>query len=67
MRRSRRRPTRPIAQCGRTFRHLPHATDQGDCPGLDGTEHLRGATCETPACDRDHPGEVRADLEAHRG
>lgn len=28
----------PLAQCGRTFRHPRHDTDQGWCAGLDGTE-----------------------------
>lgn len=58
------RPPQP-AQCGRTFQHLPHDTDAGPCPGLDGSEVMRGRTCTTPACETDHPGEVR--VEVHHG
>lgn len=53
------RPPQP-AQCGRTYEHLPHDTERGRCYGLDGSEVMRGETCTSPACDRDHPAEARA-------
>ena len=54
--------TTQTAQCGRTFQHLSHETDAGDCPGLDGTEVMRGRQCDQIGCERDHAAETRAEV-----